>query len=108
MTLPVVFIPRTIPALRARLHVIASELLARGLPLLSYELHCIAEETRRRPYKRAAKPRAQKLTPRLKARIAAYKREHPDAHQEFDIAPLFKVAGGRITDSVRGKRGEAP
>ena len=103
-------IPRTIPVLRRRLFEMAGW-LRQTHPQLCYfadELHGIAEETKRRPYTRAAKPRARRLTEQLKADIRAYAEAHPNAHHEFEIARKFGVAGGRVTDAIRGKRGEAP
>lgn len=103
-------IPRTIPVLRSRLHELADALLAPwpDTGAIGQELHAIAEETKRRPYHRIAKPRARRLTDKLKAQIRAYAETHPDAHHEFEIARHFGVAGGRVTDAIRGKRGEAP
>lgn len=56
---------------------------------------------RKRPVRRA--PPSRYLTKRVKAQIAEYARQHPDA-QMADIAEWFKVNQGRVSEILNGKR----
>lgn len=90
--------PRTIPEIRARLHELAVEL---DCP----ELAALADETKRRYHGRTGQITAQAVTPRLAARVRAYKASHPDANNRT-IGAVFKIDGGRVSEILHGKRGE--
>ena len=91
--------PRTLPEIRARMHELADEL---GCP----ELAALAEETKRRYHGRSAPITARAVTPALAAKVRAYKAAHPDASNRT-IGALFKIDGGRVSEILHGKRGEA-
>jgi hypothetical protein len=87
----------TIPEIRDRLHVLADH---HGIE----ELHDLAEATRRRPPLRVARPKSRPIDPMVRRAIIAYALAHPDAHAQ-EIAEVFGVNHGRVSESLIGKRG---
>lgn len=85
-----------IPEIRDRLLEKAAEYNDAELLRLANELN------RRSPLKRAA-PNSKKITPDLRAAIVAYARAHDDAPQA-NIARVFNVNPGRVSESLRGYR----
>lgn len=116
--------PRTIPQIRDRLHEIARDLADQAAeaewfsnyPLLARvfagvvadhatELHALAEETKRRPPVRHAPVAARKVTPEITRAIRATARANPDLTNR-EIGRLHGVDGGRVSETLAGKRGE--
>jgi hypothetical protein len=92
--------PMTIPQIRERLLELAGE---HDLP----ELAALAEETRRRsPAKRKAPTTSRPLTHGVVVGIRAYAASHPDVSQQ-QLAEIFHVNNGRISEALRGKREDA-
>ena len=81
---------------RARLYALAEE---HGIP----ELHLLAERTKRRFNGRASRKVSDTVTPETEAAIRAYRAAYPDRalHQ---IARVFSVNQGRVSEALRGKR----
>lgn len=89
----------TIPQIRKEMLRLADE-------LGSDRLRFLAGETWRRPLEKAP-AKAKYATPdedRAQA-IRDYAAAHPDAGQET-IARVFGTTGGRVSEVIRGKRGE--
>lgn len=89
---------RTIPQIRERLVELAA---VHSIP----ELADLAEETRRRFHGRKAPVRSFGITPELKAEVRAHAASHPKKHMR-DIAQVFKIDQGRVSEILFGKRGE--
>lgn len=89
---------RTIPQIRERLHELAGEL---GVP----ELAMLAEETKRRPVVRRARARSARMSDEVAQAIRAYVRARPGV-SHMDVAKVFDVNTGRVSEAIRGKRGE--
>jgi 5-formyltetrahydrofolate cyclo-ligase len=60
----------------------------------------------RRPAIRKARAKRANPTPEKMREIAAYWEAHPELNQD-EIGRKFGVSGARVSESVRGKRGEA-
>ncbi len=86
----------TIPQIRERLHELA---VIHGIP----ELSSLATATIRRSYKRAPSTRSG-LDRKLKASIRAFVKENPEMAFQ-DVANIFGVNPGRVSEAVHGKRG---
>jgi len=86
----------TIPQIRERLHELA---VIHGIP----ELSSLATATIRRSYKRAPSTRSG-LDRKLKASIRAFVKENPETAFQ-DVANIFGVNPGRVSEAVHGKRG---
>lgn len=86
----------TIPQIRERLHELA---VIHGIP----ELSSLATATIRRSYKRAPSTRSG-LDRKLKSSIRAFVKENPEMAFQ-DVANIFGVNPGRVSEAVHGKRG---
>lgn len=87
----------TIPQIRERMYELAAEL---ACPELAY----LADATKRRYHGRSPRVHARRVTGPLAAAVRAYVRDHPEAHFE-EVAPLFGIKGGRVSEIMFGKRG---
>lgn len=90
---------RTIPEIRERLYELAGEL---GCA----ELRDLADETKRRPPVKRAPCAARGITPALARRVRAYVAAHPRKPNR-EIGAHFGIDGGRVSEILAGKRGEA-
>lgn len=70
---------------------------------LRRKLRTLADATRRRPVKRQAPAKSQPVTDAMRRRIRAAARRYPKLTQ-FDIAAMFGVNQGRVSEALRGKR----
>lgn len=86
-----------------RIPEIADRLRELAPALACPELEELADELRRRPSTRVAGPRSRKMTPALAAEIRAAVAARPGATQ-VEIARLFNVNPGRVSEAVNGKR----
>lgn len=87
----------TIPEVRERLHGIAAE-------TGNAELDELANQLVRRSHGRKAPATRHGLNALRKVLIRTYAEDHPDVG-EFDIAILFGVNQGRVSEAIYGKRG---
>ena len=87
----------TIPQIRERLFELA---IYHNNP----ELADLARATYRRSYKRAPSTRSG-LDRKLKASIRAFVKENPETAFQ-DVANIFGVNPGRVSEALHGKRGE--
>lgn len=85
-----------IPEVADRLRSIAAEA---GID----ELRRLADELRRRPAGRKARPSSEPMTDRLAQQIRAYRRANPSLSQ-VEISRRFAVNQGRISEVLKGKR----
>lgn len=85
-----------IPQVADRLREIAAEA---GLS----ELSRLADELRRRPAGRKARPTSTPMTDELARQIRDCRRANP-ALSQVDIARRFRVNQGRISEVLKGKR----
>ena len=86
----------TIPEVRDRLRELAEE---HGIE----ELNALADQMYREYNNGRASTRSPTVTAELAEEIRAYKKSHPDAHQQ-DIAEHFGVNHGRISEALSGDR----
>lgn len=96
---------RTIPEIRERIVDIAQQV---GLlfPDVARELRALAEETKRRPPVRKAKPRARGITDEVRDRVRAFAANHPSMSMR-EIGQRHDIDQGRVSEILAGKRGEA-
>ena len=87
----------TIPQIRERLHELA---VIHGIP----ELSSLATATYRRSYTRAPTTR-KSLDEDTKANIRDFVAENPNMAFQ-DVANIFDVNPGRVSEALHGKRGE--
>ena len=85
----------TIPEVRDRLRELADQ---HGIP----ELHRLADELYRRRHREVAQT-ARSMRPGMAAAIRRYAYDHPEA-SELDVANVFGVNQGRVSESLYGKR----
>jgi hypothetical protein len=90
---------RTIPQIRERLIEIGVE---RGIP----EVIELAEETKRRYHGRKGRTTAHQVTDELAARVRVFAMANPNLNNR-EIGARFKIDGGRVSEILFGKRGEA-
>ncbi len=84
---------RTIPEIRQRLYEIA------------IELNALADETRREFHGRRVPTTSKAMTTERTEAIREYAGAHPE-RSEHEIAVLFGVNQGRVSEALFGKRGE--
>lgn len=91
----------TIPEIRERLLDIADALSC--VPLVAAEIRMLAEATRRRPAHRVAPVKSHPMTEGASDQIRDFAECHPHA-SHMEIAYLFGVNIGRVSEALRGKR----
>lgn len=89
----------TIPEVRMRLFEIAAE-------TDNAELNDLASQLVRRQHGRRAPTTKKAMTEYRTQAIREYAERHPDVG-EFDIAVVFGVNQGRVSEAIYGKRGVA-
>lgn len=93
---------KTIPQCRDALLEIANKELMHE-PDIADAIREIVMDMYRRPPVRRAPPKQKSLDPQLKAEIVEYVDQHPD-ETYADIAHLFGVNSGRVSEAVAGFR----
>lgn len=88
----------TIPEIRIAMHRLADQLADPDQAVL---LHYLAEQTRRRPYKRKAP--AQRHAKVSRAQVLAFFARHPTADY-MACATAFGVNTGRVSEKIAGFR----
>lgn len=96
---------KTIPQCREELEVIAKE-VAVVFPALADRIRAIVEDMVRRPCVRRAAHR-QRITEEKRAEIRAYAAQFPDMSYH-ELSRALDVNTARISETLNGKRGEAP
>jgi hypothetical protein len=87
-----------LPEVRDALHDIASQ-----LDKLSSTVAQLAEETKKRPARKKAPVNSKPMTDKLAAEIRQFSKLNPNKSQ-FEIAKIFGVNQGRVSEVLRGKR----
>jgi hypothetical protein len=98
----------TIPEIQTRLHELADALL---LPMLfemtdediGKQLRLLTVQLSRRPRVRQAPVVSRRMTPELRDKLREFALAHPEMTYQ-QIAELFGVQAGRVSEALAGKR----
>jgi hypothetical protein len=92
----------TIPELRTELLAMADKMENRE-PAMANRLREIVQELHRRPAVRKTPPKNRPMDPRIKRNIRKFASQFPNMSYQ-EIAALFRVNVGRVSEAVAGRR----
>ena len=92
-----------LPEIRTALHVLASDIEAKGMTAEAGKLRTLADETKRRPAVRRAPPRSMPMTPAIEDRIRDTALAHPSWSMER-IGAYCGVSQARVSETLAGFR----